>query len=223
MQSAPRHAQGDRQRRQHHLRPVLPQRPQRAWQGSPTWSMNSACLVVGPARAVARKALGWPKICKLAHAFLREHSHERLQLAQFLGQLGVFLTRWVGVFLTRTRTNRARRTSKRRCARASSRPSPAARTSPPPPHTPPFRPLDPCSGTANLRGNLYGGCYFNVDPRTWTKRLELSASAGPHPWVIWPPRAALRRVRATGVSENIVKPCGCDCCAVRLLCCHVRL
>jgi hypothetical protein len=71
VQSAPRHAQGDRQRRQHHLRPVLPQRPQRAWQGSPTWSMNSACLVVGPARAVARKALGWPKICKLAHAFLR--------------------------------------------------------------------------------------------------------------------------------------------------------
>jgi hypothetical protein len=29
---------------------------------------------------------GWPKISKLAHAFLWEHSYERLQLAQFLGQ-----------------------------------------------------------------------------------------------------------------------------------------
>jgi hypothetical protein len=36
--------------------------------------------------------LGWPKICKLAHAFLWEYSHKRLELAQLLGQLGVFLT-----------------------------------------------------------------------------------------------------------------------------------
>jgi hypothetical protein len=36
--------------------------------------------------------LGWHKRCKLAHAFLWEHSYRRLQLAQLLGQLGVFLT-----------------------------------------------------------------------------------------------------------------------------------
>ena len=40
----------------------------------------------------ARKVLGWPKRCKLAHAFLWEDSYKRLQLAQLLGQLGVFLT-----------------------------------------------------------------------------------------------------------------------------------
>ena len=36
--------------------------------------------------------LGWPKRSKLAHAFLWEHSYKRLELAQLLGQLGVFLT-----------------------------------------------------------------------------------------------------------------------------------
>jgi hypothetical protein len=36
--------------------------------------------------------LGWPKRCKSAHAFLWEYSRKRLQLAYFLGQLGVFLT-----------------------------------------------------------------------------------------------------------------------------------
>ena len=40
----------------------------------------------------ARKVLGWPKICKLAHAFLQEYSYKRLKLAQLLGQFGVFLT-----------------------------------------------------------------------------------------------------------------------------------
>jgi hypothetical protein len=40
----------------------------------------------------ARKLLGWPKRCRLAHAFLWEHSYKRLKLAQLLGQLGVFLT-----------------------------------------------------------------------------------------------------------------------------------
>jgi hypothetical protein len=35
---------------------------------------------------------GWPKRRKLAHAFLREYSDERLKLAQLLGKLGVFLT-----------------------------------------------------------------------------------------------------------------------------------
>ena len=40
---------------------------------------------------VARKVSGWPKRCKLAHAFLWEYSYKRLQkLAQFLGQLGIF-------------------------------------------------------------------------------------------------------------------------------------
>jgi hypothetical protein len=40
----------------------------------------------------ARKVLGWPTICKLAHAFLWEHSYQRLKLAQLLGQLGAPLT-----------------------------------------------------------------------------------------------------------------------------------
>ena len=39
----------------------------------------------------ARKLLGWPKRCKLAHAFLHEYSDKRLKLARLLGQLGVFL------------------------------------------------------------------------------------------------------------------------------------
>ena len=33
--------------------------------------------------------LGWPKRCKLAHAFLWEHSYIGLKLAQLLRQLGV--------------------------------------------------------------------------------------------------------------------------------------
>ena len=41
--------------------------------------------------ALARKVLGWPKRCQLAHAFLWEYSYKRLQLAQLLGQLGVLL------------------------------------------------------------------------------------------------------------------------------------
>ena len=32
------------------------------------------------------------RIFKLAHAFRREYSHERLKLVQLLGQLGVFFT-----------------------------------------------------------------------------------------------------------------------------------
>jgi hypothetical protein len=43
-------------------------------------------------QAAARKVLGWPKICKLAHAFLWEHSYKGLELAQLLGQLGVLRT-----------------------------------------------------------------------------------------------------------------------------------
>jgi hypothetical protein len=42
--------------------------------------------------AEARKVLCWPKRCKLAHAFLWEHSYNRLKLAQLLGQLFFFLT-----------------------------------------------------------------------------------------------------------------------------------
>jgi hypothetical protein len=40
--------------------------------------------------AGAREVSGWPKRCKLAHAFLWEHSYKRLKLAQLLVQLGVF-------------------------------------------------------------------------------------------------------------------------------------
>jgi hypothetical protein len=45
----------------------------------------------GP-RSLGRKTPSWPRRCKLAHAFLWEHSYNRLKLAQLLGQLGVFLT-----------------------------------------------------------------------------------------------------------------------------------
>ena len=37
----------------------------------------------------------WPKICRLAHAFLWEYSYKGLKLAQLLGQLGVFLIKGV--------------------------------------------------------------------------------------------------------------------------------
>jgi hypothetical protein len=40
----------------------------------------------------AREVSCWPEICKLAHAFLWEHSYKGLKLAQILGQLGGFLT-----------------------------------------------------------------------------------------------------------------------------------
>ena len=43
-------------------------------------------------RFQARKVFGWPKRCRLAHAFLQKYSYKRLKLAQLLGQLGVFLT-----------------------------------------------------------------------------------------------------------------------------------
>ena len=36
--------------------------------------------------------LGWPKRCKLAHAFLWKYSYKRLELAQLLGQHGSLLT-----------------------------------------------------------------------------------------------------------------------------------
>jgi hypothetical protein len=66
-----------------------------------------------PARAAggaqASKALGWPKRCQLAHAFLWEYSHQGLKLAQLLGQLGVFRTS-------------ARRTASRSSRRSRSRP-----------------------------------------------------------------------------------------------------
>ena len=44
----------------------------------------------------AKKVLGWPKRRKLARAFLWEYSYRRLQLAQLLGQLVVFLTLGLG-------------------------------------------------------------------------------------------------------------------------------
>jgi hypothetical protein len=36
--------------------------------------------------------LGWPKLRKLAQAFLWEYSYKRLKLAQLLGQPGAFFT-----------------------------------------------------------------------------------------------------------------------------------
>jgi hypothetical protein len=42
--------------------------------------------------AIARKVLGWPKRCELAHAFLWGYNDRILKLAQLLGQLGDFLT-----------------------------------------------------------------------------------------------------------------------------------
>jgi hypothetical protein len=38
------------------------------------------------------RALGRPRRCKLAHAFLWGYSSQRLELAQLLGQAGAFLT-----------------------------------------------------------------------------------------------------------------------------------
>ena len=40
-----------------------------------------------------KKVFGFPKICKLAHAFLWDYIYKRLNLGQLLGQLGIFLTR----------------------------------------------------------------------------------------------------------------------------------
>ena len=37
--------------------------------------------------SLAKKVLGRPKRCQLAHAFLWEHCYKRLELAQLLGQL----------------------------------------------------------------------------------------------------------------------------------------
>ena len=61
--------------------------------------------------------LGWPKIYKLAHAFPWEYSYRRLQLAQLLGQLGVFLT-WVSSTSTSTSASGGAVASQG-CARAS--------------------------------------------------------------------------------------------------------
>ena len=41
---------------------------------------------------IAMKVLGWPKKCKLSRAFPWEYRYKRLQLAQLLSQLGIFLT-----------------------------------------------------------------------------------------------------------------------------------
>ena len=49
-------------------------------------------VVLDGLRRAARKVLGWPRRCKLAHEFLWEYSCKMLKLAQLLGQLGVFLT-----------------------------------------------------------------------------------------------------------------------------------
>jgi len=43
--------------------------------------------------AGSRKVLGWPKRCKLAHAFLWQYGYKGPKLAQLLDPLGVFLAR----------------------------------------------------------------------------------------------------------------------------------
>jgi hypothetical protein len=52
-----------------------------------------------PMPGQAGKLSGWPKRWQLAHAFRWEYSCKRLKLAQFLGQLGVFLTQAGGEFV----------------------------------------------------------------------------------------------------------------------------
>jgi hypothetical protein len=64
-----------------------------------------AVVAAGRALEQERMVLGWPKRCKLAHAFRWEYSYKRLKLAQLLGKLGVFLT-W-----SRTRTTTTPRRS----------------------------------------------------------------------------------------------------------------
>ena len=39
-----------------------------------------------------RKALCWPKTCKLAHAFMWGYIDKRLKLAQIMDKLGIILT-----------------------------------------------------------------------------------------------------------------------------------
>ena len=78
-------------------RPSIPPSPNRPHVGSDR----------APQRA--RMVLGWPKICKLAHAFLWECNHKQLKLAQLLGQ--------VGVFLTHRQSPSCRRSSSWRCHR----------------------------------------------------------------------------------------------------------
>jgi hypothetical protein len=53
---------------------------------------RAPCRSQRPPRTAARKVSGWPKRCRLVHAFLREYGYKRLELAQLLCQLGVFLT-----------------------------------------------------------------------------------------------------------------------------------
>ena len=76
----------------HQLRGVDGGGRHRVGHGAVVQELRHAAVLVAPG-AGARKVLGWPKRCKLAHAFLQEYSHKRLKLAQVLGQLGVFLTR----------------------------------------------------------------------------------------------------------------------------------
>ena len=59
-------------------------------------ALARSALAVDREVLAARKVLGWPKRCKLAHAFLWECSGNRLELARLLGRHGVFLT-WVSM------------------------------------------------------------------------------------------------------------------------------
>jgi hypothetical protein len=80
--------------RHNHIRPSSKPAARSRW--ARCHGAASGPTPAGPPRpagpAEAGKVLGWPKLCKLAHAFLWEYSYKRLKLAQLLGQLGVFLT-----------------------------------------------------------------------------------------------------------------------------------
>jgi hypothetical protein len=57
-----------------------------------TISCSSVDSGVQPGPCSENNVLGWPRRRRLAHAILQEYSSKRLELAQLLCQLGVFLT-----------------------------------------------------------------------------------------------------------------------------------
>ena len=77
---------------------AAPQREVLAAGGAAAGGRRAAVVVakdkerLGPRVLRREGVLGWPKRCKLAHAFRWEYSYERLKLAQLLDKLGVFLT-----------------------------------------------------------------------------------------------------------------------------------
>ena len=75
------------------------------------------------------RVLGWPERCELACVFLWECSYKRLELAQLLGRLGVFLTCAAAALPSAARPARRASTSPGR-ARARPARAPAPRRAP---------------------------------------------------------------------------------------------